>query len=143
MPLSSVVPATTTDEATKAKTDAERITAPILFGGQAQDQQITTARLRSWLSFGPTADGGYGVSMDTADLEDVLTKVAKSVDRTPVNASFTTSGSRITGVTKSQTGYKLDLAATETAGPGPHRCTRGRGDDRIARAGHQGHAAAR
>ena len=113
MPLNSVLPATTTDEATKAKTDAERITAPILFGGQAQDQQITTARLRSWLSFGPTADGGYGVSMDTADLEDVLTKVAKSVDRTPVNASFTTSGSRITGVTKSQTGFKLDLAATK------------------------------
>lgn len=113
MPLNSVLPTTTTEEATKAKADAERITAPILFGGKAQDQQITTARLRSWLSFGPTADGEYGVSMDTAELEDVLTKVAKSVDRTPVNASFTTSGSRITGVTKSQTGFKLDLAATK------------------------------
>ena len=113
MPVNSVPPTTTTDEATKAKTDAERVTAPILFGGKAQDQEITAARLRSWLSFGPTADGEYGVSMDTAGLEDVLTKVAKGVDRTPVNASFTTSGSRITGVTKSQTGFKLDLAATK------------------------------
>jgi vancomycin resistance protein YoaR len=113
MPLRSVPPATTTDEATTAKTDAERITAPILFAGKAQDQQITAARLRSWLSFAPTADGGYGVSVDTSGLEDLLKKVAKNVDRAPVNASFTTSGSRITGVTESKTGFKLDLAATK------------------------------
>jgi vancomycin resistance protein YoaR len=113
MPVRNVPPATTTDEATTAKTDAERITAPILFAGKAQDQQITAARLRTWLTFGPTADGGYGVSVDTSSLEDVLTKVGKNVDRAPVNASFTTSGSRITGVTKSETGFKLDLEATK------------------------------
>ena len=113
MPVHSVPPATTTDEATIAKTDAERITAPILFAGKAQDQQITAARLRTWLSFAPTADGGYGVSVDTSGLEALLKKVAKNVDRAPVNASFTTSGSRITGVTESKTGYKLDLAATK------------------------------
>ncbi len=113
MPVRSVPPATTTDEATIAKTDAERITAPILFAGKAQDQQITAARLRTWLSFAPTADGGYGVSVDTSGLEALLKKVAKNVDRAPVNASFTTSGSRITGVTESKTGYKLDLAATK------------------------------
>ncbi|HSH34150.1 MAG TPA: VanW family protein, partial [Actinomycetota bacterium] len=113
MPVHSVPPATTTDEATVAKTDAERITAPILFAGKAQDQQITAARLRTWLSFAPTADGGYGVSVDTSGLEALLKKVAKNVDRAPVNASFTTSGSRITGVTESKTGYKLDLAATK------------------------------
>jgi vancomycin resistance protein YoaR len=113
MPVHSVPPATTTDEAAIAKTDAERITAPILFAGKAQDQEITAARLRTWLSFAPTADGGYGVSVDTSGLEALLKKVAKNVDRAPVNASFTTSGSRITGVTESKTGYKLDLAATK------------------------------
>ena len=113
MPVRSVPSATTTDEATIAKTDAERITAPILFAGKAQDQQITAARLRTWLSFAPTADGGYGVSVDTSGLEALLKTVAKNVDRAPVNASFSTSGSRITGVTESKTGYKLDQAATK------------------------------
>jgi vancomycin resistance protein YoaR len=113
MPLRNVPPATTTDEATTAKTDAERITAPIQFAGRAKDQEITAARLRSWLTFAPTADGGYGVTIDTSGLEDVLKKVAKNVDRAPVNASFKTSGSRITAVTESKTGFKLDLEATK------------------------------
>jgi vancomycin resistance protein YoaR len=113
MPVRSVPPGTTTDEASTAKSDAERITAPILFAGRAQDQEITAARLRTWLSFAPTTDGGYGVAVNTAGLEDVLKKVAKKVDRAPVNASFTTSGSRITGVTESRTGFKLDLEATK------------------------------
>ena len=112
MPVRIIPPAITTDEATTAKTDAERIAAPIKLAITGQEQEITGARLRSWLSFGPTADGGYAVDVDTAGLEDLLKKIAKNVDRAPVNASYTTSGGRITGVTESRTGYKLDQAAT-------------------------------
>ncbi len=113
MPLRSIAPTVTTDEANKAKADADRIAAPILFAGRAEDQKITTARLRSWLSFAPTADGGYGVSIDTSGLEAVLKSIAKKVDKAPINASFKTSGARITGVTPSKAGFKLDQAATK------------------------------
>jgi vancomycin resistance protein YoaR len=113
MPVKAVPPTITTDEAMQAKTDAERIAQPILFGGRAEEQKITTGRLRSWLRFGPTADGGYDVSIDTTGLEGVLKSIAKKVDKAPVNASFTTSGARISGVTPSKVGYKMDLEATK------------------------------
>jgi vancomycin resistance protein YoaR len=112
MPVRAIEPTITTEEATKAKTDAERIAAPILFAGRAADQKISTARLRTWLSFAPTADGGYGVSIDTSGLEPVLKSIAKKVDKAPVNASFKTSGARITAVTPSKTGLKMDQEAT-------------------------------
>jgi len=112
MPVSVVPPAITTDEATTAKADAERIAAPILLAIKDNDQEISGARLRSWLSFAPTADGGYGAALDTSALDDVLKGIAKDIDKVPVNASFTTNGGRIAGVTESTTGYKLDLEAT-------------------------------
>jgi vancomycin resistance protein YoaR len=112
LPIEMVEPAVTTDEATVAKTDADRISRPILLSIKDGEQQIGASRLRTWLRFAPTADGGYGVSVDTSALEGVLKGIAKKVDRAPKNASYTTSGARITGVIESRTGYKLDLAAT-------------------------------
>jgi vancomycin resistance protein YoaR len=112
LPVEMIEPTITTEEATKAKKDADRIAAPIELAVKGKKETIGGSRLRTWLSFGPTADGGYGVNVDTAALENVLKGIAKRVDRAPVNASYTTSGARITGVTTSKTGYKLDLAAT-------------------------------
>ena len=113
LPVSSVEPTVTTEEATKAKADAERIAAPILLRLDGKKETITTTRLRSWLTFGPTADGSYGVSIDTTKLDAVLARLAKRMDEPAVNASFTTSGGRITGVTPSKHGYTVDLAATK------------------------------
>jgi vancomycin resistance protein YoaR len=113
LPVRVVEPAVTTDEAAKAKADAERIAAPIRLQLDGKKEGITTTRLRSWLTFGPTADGGYGVSIDTTQLAPVLARLAKRIDQAPVNASFTTSGGRITGVTASRQGYTMDLAATK------------------------------
>jgi vancomycin resistance protein YoaR len=113
VPVRAIEPTVTTAEATTAKIDADRVTAPILLDVRGKEQKITAGRLRTWLTFGPTADGGYGVSVDTAGLEGLLKKIAKSVDRAPVNASFTTSGARITGVTESRPGFKMDQAATK------------------------------
>ena len=70
------------------------------------------SRLRSWLSFAPTADGGYAANLDTTELPAVLKKIAKKLNQAAVNASFKTSGGRISGVTPSQTGYKMDIDAT-------------------------------
>jgi vancomycin resistance protein YoaR len=113
MPIRIVEPTVTTEEATTAKVDAERIAAPIVLSVGDKKQSITTTRLRSWLTFGPTADGGYGVSIDTEDLPGVLAALAKKLDQAPVNASFKTSGGSITGVTASKAGYKVDREATK------------------------------
>ena len=112
MPLQITPPTITTDEATTAKEDADRISAPIAIAVKDNDQKITGSRLRSWLSFAPTADGGYGVSLDTDALPTVLKTIARNVDRSPVNASYTSANGRITGVTASRTGFKLDQKAT-------------------------------
>ncbi len=112
LPVEVIEPAVSTDEATTAKTDADRIASPIKLSIKGNEQLIGASRLRTWLSFAPTADGGYGVDVDTKALDTVLKSIAKKVNRSPVNASYTTSGARITGVTESRTGYKLDLAAT-------------------------------
>ena len=51
--------------------------------------------------------------MDTTGLPDILAKLAKKINQAPINASFKTSGGRITGVTASKTGYKMDVEATQ------------------------------
>ncbi|MGH2476221.1 MAG: VanW family protein, partial [Candidatus Limnocylindrales bacterium] len=112
MPIRMVPPTVTTDEATQAKLDAERIARPIELAIDDKSQSITMTRLRSWLTFGATADGGYGVSIDTTDLPAILAILAKRIDQPATNASFKTSGGRITGVTASKAGYKMDLEAT-------------------------------
>jgi vancomycin resistance protein YoaR len=112
LPVRAIEPEITTAEASEAQAAAERLTAKITLKAKTGKHDITASRLRSWLSFGPTADGGYAASMDTTELPTVLEKLAKKINRSPVNASFKTSGGRISGVTPSQTGYRMDLDAT-------------------------------
>lgn len=112
LPVHSVAPEITTPEATAAKTTAERVSAKITLTTTTGKQDITMSRLRSWITFGATADAGYTATLDTTKLPDVLKNIAKKLNQPAVNASFKTSGGSITGVTPSQTGYKMDVAAT-------------------------------
>jgi vancomycin resistance protein YoaR len=112
LPVRPIPADITTVEAFNAKKDAERIAARITLAVDDAKQAITTTRIRSWLTFAPTTDGGYGVTVDTSELPDILARLAKKIDQAPINASFKTSGGKITGVTPSQTGYKMDLEAT-------------------------------
>ena len=116
IPVTVVPPDVTTLEASGAKTLADRLTDQITLAIADVDkpQSISASRLREWTTFVPTADGGYAPSIDTAGLPDVLAKLAKKVDRAPVNASFTTNGGQITGVTPSRNGYTMDVGATLT-----------------------------
>ncbi len=113
LPVRAVEPEVTTAEASAAKATAERIAAEVTLSAKTGKQKITQSRLRSWITFAPTADGGYAPSMDTAGLPEVLKKLAKKINQAPINASFKTSGGRITGVTASKTGYKMDVEATQ------------------------------
>jgi vancomycin resistance protein YoaR len=112
LPVHSVAPEITTAEATGARASAERLTAKITLTATTGSEVITMTRLRSWLTFGPTVDGGYAPAIDTSKLPDTLKRIARKINQAPVNASFKTSGGRITGVTPSQTGYKMDVDAT-------------------------------
>lgn len=112
MPVRVLDPTITTAEAAMAKANAERITAPILLTIDDKREGITTTRLRSWLSFVPTPDGDLGLAVDTTEVEPLLAYLAKNIDQSPVNASFKTSGGKISGVTPSQRGYVVDVAAT-------------------------------
>ncbi len=109
VPTVVIQPTITTDEARAAKSLADRITARIDFTLDDDPRAITDRRIRDWITFGPTADGGYAPSLDTAELPGVVRKVAKNIDREPVSASFTASGGTITGVTKSREGRSLDV----------------------------------
>ncbi len=112
-----VVPAITTVEAFNALALADRLTNRITFDLKGEEEPIfiSATRLRQWTTFAPTEDGGYAPTLDTSELPALLKKLAKDVDRPPVNASFKTSGGKIVGVTESKSGYKMDLAGTEAA----------------------------
>ena len=112
VPVQSVEPEVTTAEASEAKASAERVGAKITLSSSNGSAEITKTRMRSWLTFGPTADGGYAATLDTTELSGVLKRLAKKINQPAVNASFKTSGGRISGVTPSQTGYKMDIDAT-------------------------------
>ncbi|HEX6867303.1 MAG TPA: VanW family protein, partial [Candidatus Limnocylindrales bacterium] len=114
VPMTAIEPPITTVEAFNAKVLAERIAASIVLPveGEEKPPTITAKTLRSWVTFAPTAEGGYAPTIDTAALTKTLERLAKKIDRAPVNASFKTSGGRITGVTPSRDGYRVDIAAT-------------------------------
>jgi vancomycin resistance protein YoaR len=111
VPVTVIEPAVTTAEADQALDAANRMTAKINIEAD-KPQSISAKKLRGWVTFAQTADGGYAPTIDTAALPDTIKKLAKKIDRAPVNASFKSSGGRITGVRPSREGHKLDVAAT-------------------------------
>jgi vancomycin resistance protein YoaR len=107
-----IEPRVTTAEATQAKLDAERLSTPIELTVGKTTHVISKNRLRSWISFGPIAGRSYGPTIDTSELEVIIKRIARKVDRPAINASFDTAGGSITGVTPSKTGRKLNVKAT-------------------------------
>ncbi len=112
LPVEVIEPDVTTAEATEAEAVAERIAADITLVVGSKKTPIDTKKLRPWITFATSADGGYAPVVDTTKLPTLLDGLAKKINRKAVNATFTTSGSRITGVRASKDGYKLDTAAT-------------------------------
>ncbi|MFP5342238.1 MAG: VanW family protein [Candidatus Limnocylindria bacterium] len=113
VPLETVAPTVTTEEARTALSLANRLTAPIMFElDEDEERSIGTARLRGWLTFETTPDGGYTATLDTSKLSDLMLFHAKRIDREPVNASYTTKAGKITGVTRSRDGRTLDVEAS-------------------------------
>lgn len=112
LPVVIVEPEVDTPEATDAKAVAERIAAKITLVVGKQSVPIDTNKLRPWITFEQTATGGYAPVVDATKLPTLLDGLAKKIDLKPVNATFKTSGSKVTGVVASKDGYSLDLPAT-------------------------------
>lgn len=112
LPSTVSEPVVTTDEATTAKTDAERIAANITLVVGDKKVAIDTSKLRPLISFRLTEDGGYAPSVDTTKVVTLLDGVARKIDRKAVSATFRTSGSKVTGIVESKEGHVLDVAAT-------------------------------
>ena len=112
MPVAVVDPAVTTDEASVARETADRVAGRIDLTVGDEVFPIPAAKLRAWVTFAPTADGGYRPIVDTAPLTKLLEGMSRKIDKPAVNASFDTSGGRITGVTRSAKGRTLDVPGT-------------------------------
>jgi vancomycin resistance protein YoaR len=112
LPVKITLPNVSTDEATAAKAAADRIAADIAIVVGDKKVPIDTTKIRPWISFTTTAEGGYTAVVDTSKISTLLDGLASKIDRTAVNASFKTSGTKVTGVTPSKDGYAIDLPAT-------------------------------
>ena len=112
LPVTVVEPAVSTDEATEAKADAERIAANITLVVGKKSVPIDTSKMRPWITFAGTADGGYEPVVDTTKVSTLLDGMAKKIDLKAVSATFRTSGTKVTGVVASKQGYALDVPAT-------------------------------
>ena len=110
--VSTLNPAVTTDEATRAKQQADRVTTPIVLVVGSDRLTIDSAELRKWVTFETSADGAYGPTLDSSPLTNLVKGFAPKVDRAPVDATFTVTDGKVLGITPSKDGYKLDVAAT-------------------------------
>ncbi|HEX5589868.1 MAG TPA: VanW family protein [Candidatus Limnocylindrales bacterium] len=116
VPLDVVEPAVTTVEATAAREAALRIAVDTVLVDGAESWTIAGATIRSWISFAPTADGGYGPVVAQAGLEAGLAAIAGDVAVAPVDASFLVGdGDSVVGVTEAKNGRALDVPGMVTA----------------------------
>ena len=112
LPVKILEPAVTTAEATAAEANAERIAADITLVIGTRKVAIGTKKVRPLITFATTPDGGYEPIVDTTKIPTLLEGLAAKIDRKALNATFRTSGTKVTGIVDSRDGYALDLPAT-------------------------------
>jgi vancomycin resistance protein YoaR len=115
LPVATLDPSVTTDEATAAKAAGDRIAQAINVKIGKTDWKLSAEKIRTWITFAPTADGDYGPIIDTRALPAEVKALAKAVNTAPANARFIIKHGRISGVSAGRNGESLDTAAT-TAG---------------------------
>jgi vancomycin resistance protein YoaR len=95
---------------------AERIARDIALRHNDERWTVTGAAIRSWISFAPTADGGYAPVVDESRIPRSLANLAKKVVRPAKDASFLVGqGGGVVGATAGRNGRKLDVAATTSS----------------------------
>jgi vancomycin resistance protein YoaR len=112
--VSSVEPEVTTAEAIAAKAKADKMASEIALLAGKEAWTIPAATVRTWISFAKSRDGTYAPVVDPAKVTAALTALAKDVATSARNASYRTSGAKITGVVAGRNGRSLDVATTAT-----------------------------
>jgi vancomycin resistance protein YoaR len=112
--LEPVEPEVSNAEAATAKATADRMALDIAIVEGKESWTIPAATVRSWLTFESTVDGLYKPVVQPAAVQAALAVVAKKVEQKPLNASFKTSGSKISGVIAARGGRTMDVALTST-----------------------------
>jgi vancomycin resistance protein YoaR len=113
LPVTEQEPTITTAEAISARRIAQAVAQDVVLVVGKESWTVKASQVRTWLSFGPTADGGYAHTVDRLAVRQVVKGLAKSIDRAPVNASFLVSkGNKVVGVTASKDGRALDISKT-------------------------------
>jgi vancomycin resistance protein YoaR len=105
-------PDVTTAEATEALAAAERMVLDVAIVQGKESWTIPAATVRTWLAFEKASDGVYKPVVEPEAVGIALSAIAKKIGQTPQNASFKTSGGKITGVVAARTGRALDVPLT-------------------------------
>lgn len=110
--VTELEPHVTTAEATEAQERAENVVSDIILLVGKDTFPLASAKLRTLVSFLPTPTGGYQPVLDTEGLQKLLKATVKKIDRKPVDATFQTSGNRISKVVPSKEGRSVDQVTT-------------------------------
>ncbi|MFL5755606.1 MAG: VanW family protein [Chloroflexota bacterium] len=112
LPVQTVEPALTTDEAKAATQTVDRMVANVTLRSGGESWTIPTSKLRPLVTLRPTVDGGVTPIVDVAKITPLVKDVAEQVRTEPANATFVVKGSKITGVRPSHDGRSLPVGAT-------------------------------
>lgn len=109
----TIEPGVTDEEASDAVLAATRIARDLTLTSGKESWTVPAATVRSWISFGPTADGGYGPAVAPTAPEKALTGLASKIDREAKDATFLVGrGAAVVGVVAARDGRALDVAGT-------------------------------
>jgi vancomycin resistance protein YoaR len=108
-----IEPNVTTAESQAAVARAQLMARDLVVTLGGSSWKIPAATVRSWITFSPTADGGYEPVVDAQAPTKAIAALSKKIDKAAKEATFLLSrgGSRV-GVVASKNGRKLDVPAT-------------------------------
>lgn len=76
---------------------------------------LTPQTIAAWITFGPTEDGGYGVTIDEGAVRAAVQGLVETIDQEAVNASFAVAGGGLGGVIAGQEGRQLRVEQSSDA----------------------------
>ena len=111
--LVPIEPTITDAEVADAVAAAGRMAADVVLVQGKESWTIPAKKVRSWITFAPTTDGGYAATVAPDAPIATIVALAKKINRAPVEASFLFGkNSAVVGVSAGVNGRSLDAAAT-------------------------------
>lgn len=113
IPVRTITPVITTEEASAARDAGERIAQDLTIKVGDDSAAITGATIRSWLRMAPTVDGEYVPVLDVTKVPAVVESIAKDMRQSPRNAAFVMSkDNQVLRITPAANGRRVNLEST-------------------------------